>query len=289
MTFLTLYCCHARKANCSYLFITLQRRRTWLRRGQILGWMQNAEVVDTDLHPLIHTLEPAFQSPDQSSPENTRVKVDIGPEIPLTNHQEQEKNKLTTTPVKAIVVTENGYQEPPRTTKLMAAFQLDKAAISPEQQSTLENLPLSHANIFTLDSSELGCTGVVKHRIDTGESPPIYQSARRIPFVLRGLVDDMIKDMLTQNIIQPSHSPWGSPVVLVKKKDGSMRFCVDYRRLNSVIKRDVHPLPRIDDTLDVLSGACYFTTLDLASGYWQVAMDPNDRGKNSFYHSFRAI
>ena len=121
--------------------------------------------------------------------------------------------------------------------------------------------------MFALDNSELGCTGVVKHRIDTGESPPIYLSARRIPFVLRGLVDDMIEDMLAQNIIQPSHSPWASPVVLVKKKDGSMRFCVDYRCLNSVTKRDVHPLPRIDATLDALSGARYFTTLDLASGY----------------------
>ena len=92
----------------------------------------------------------------------------------------------------------------------------------------------------------------------------------------------MVEDMLTQNVIQLSHSPWASPVVLVKKKDGSMRFCVDYRCLNSVTKRDVHPLPRIDDTLDVLSGARYFTTLDLASGYWQVAMDPNDKEKTAF-------
>ena len=83
--------------------------------------MQNAEVVDTDqdLHPLNNTPEPpAFQSPGQSSPDNTLVKVDTEPEIPSTNHQEQEKNKLTTTPVKAVVVTENSHQEPLRTEKL---------------------------------------------------------------------------------------------------------------------------------------------------------------------------
>ena len=95
---------------------------------------------------------------------------------------------------------------------------------------------MKHKLGVTICNSELGCTGVVKHRIDTGESRPIYQSVRRIPFVLRDLVDDMIEDMLTQNVIQPSHSPWASPVVLVKKKDGSMRFCIVYRRLNSVTK-----------------------------------------------------
>ena len=251
---------------------------TWLKRGQILGWMQNVDT-DQDLHPLNSIPDPAFQSsPDQSSHDNSPIE----PEAPLTNQEQQEKNNLTTTPVKAIVVTENTHQQSLRTEKLKAEFQLDKAAISPEQHSTLENFLLNHADIFALDNSELGCTEVVKHRIDTGESPPIYQSARRIPFALRGLVDEMVEDMLHQNIIQTSHSPWASPVVLVKKKDRSMRFCVDYRRLNSVTKRDVHPLPRIDDTLDALAGARYFTTLDLASGYWQVAMDPNDREKTAF-------
>ncbi|KRZ03458.1 Transposon Ty3-G Gag-Pol polyprotein [Trichinella pseudospiralis] len=88
--------------------------------------------------------------------------------------------------------------------------------------------------------------------------------------------------MIHRDIIEPSCSPWASPIVLVNKKDGTCRFCVDYRQLNNVTQKDAHPLPRIDDTLDALSGAQWFSTLDLASGYWQVEMETRDREKTAF-------
>ena len=91
-----------------------------------------------------------------------------------------------------------------------------------------------------------------------------------------------IQKMLSQGVIQPSHSPWASPVVLIAKKDGTRRFCVDYRKLNAATKMVVYPLPRINKMFDLLSNNYYFSTFDLASGYWQVRMEKTAQEKTAF-------
>ena len=96
------------------------------------------------------------------------------------------------------------------------------------------------------------------------------------------IVQEELDKMLRLGVIEPSSSAWASPVVLVKKKDGSVRFCIDYRKLNDLTEKDAYPLPRVDDNLDALAGAKYFSTLDLASGYWQVEMNPADAEKTAF-------
>lgn len=145
-----------------------------------------------------------------------------------------------------------------------------------------EKLLGKYASIFANEGNNTGRTGILKHRINTGDAKPIRQAPRRVPLAKREDAKKIIEDMHKNGAIEPSISPWSSPIVLVKKKDGSTRFCVDYRKLNDVTKKDSYPLPRIDDTLDILSGAKWFSTLDLQSGYWQVEIDERDREKTAF-------
>ena len=100
---------------------------------------------------------------------------------------------------------------------------------------------------------------MTEHAIDTGDARPISCVPYRVSAVERRIITEKIAEMLRQRIIRPSFSPWAAPVVLVKKKSGDYRFCVDYRRLNAVTKRDVYPLPRMDDVFDRIAGAKYFS------------------------------
>ena len=151
-----------------------------------------------------------------------------------------------------------------------------------QEKAKLLSLLCEHHNLFALDEGERGETGLIQMQIDTGSATPKRQAVRRTPFAARQEIARQLKVMQDQGIIYPSSSPWASPVVLVKKKDGSLRFCVDYRHLNSVTKSDTFPLPRIDDLLDQLGKAKYFSTLDLASGYWQVQVHPLSCEKTAF-------
>ena len=118
-----------------------------------------------------------------------------------------------------------------------------------------------------------GRTSLAQQQIRTGEARPIKFPPYRIPHAYR---DTVKREMLEQGLIEPSSSEWSAPVVLVKKKDGSMRLCVDYRRLNGVSEADAYPMPRIDKLIDRL-GKCYISTMDITRGYWQVPVAEQDR------------
>ena len=127
---------------------------------------------------------------------------------------------------------------------------------------------------------------MIRHRIRTGDVAPLRQRAYRSSPVMKTEIYKQIQTLLDNEIIEESHSPWSSPIVMIKKKDGTYRFCVDYRKLNKVTIKDSHPLPRTDETLDALSGSVYFTTVDLSSGYWQAAVRLHGREKTAcLYHS----
>ena len=162
-----------------------------------------------------------------------------------------------------------------------SVFDLSSSDLSPSQQQDLQKLLNEYSDLFVGTEGQLGRTSMVKHSITTSEGP-IRQPMHWLPVALKDTVDTQVQEMLHHNIVQPSCSPWSSPVVMVKKKDGTWRFCVDYRKLNAVTHHDAYPLPRVDATLESLAGSTLFTTLDLASGYWQVEVDPADKEKTAF-------
>ncbi len=166
--------------------------------------------------------------------------------------------------------------------KLLKQIDLSESALTAEQKGKLMDLLYKHSAVFAADNLDLGRTSVVQHRIDTGDAPPIKQRAYPIPQAQKALVKEHIDHMLEMGVIEPSVSPWASPIVIVKKHDGTDRFCVDFRKVNAVTKRDVYPLPVINEILELLGNATLFTSLDLMSGFWQVEIQPQDQEKTAF-------
>ena len=156
------------------------------------------------------------------------------------------------------------------------------AELESGEKEIFYDLLLSHADVLASSTADLGRTNKLRLHIDTGSSPPIRQPVRRVSPHRREEVKQLLSWMLDQGVIEPSSNPLASPVVLVQKKDGSIKFCVEYCKLNQVTQKDAYPLPRIDLTLDVLHGSQWFSSLDLISGYWQVEVEEGDREKTAF-------
>ena len=139
-----------------------------------------------------------------------------------------------------------------------------------------------HSHLFANCDSELGQTDSVKCTINTGTSEPVKIRPYRTPLQDRETVSKAIEEWEKAKIIRRSQSPWSSSLVVVGKKDGTKRICVDYRKLNEVTKKSSYPLPLIDDLLSLLGKAKYFTSLDLKSGYYQVKVAEEDKEKTAF-------
>ena len=143
-----------------------------------------------------------------------------------------------------------------------------------EQQQMVQECIIKHNHIFAVDDLELGKTDLVKHVIKLDNYVPFKEWYQQIPPHQYEEVRKHLNEMLEIGAIRKSNSPWASAVVLVRKKDGSLRFCIDLRKLNARTVKDAYSLPQIEDSLDSLNGSCIFTSIDLKAGYWQVEMDP---------------
>ena len=137
-------------------------------------------------------------------------------------------------------------------------------------------------DIFSRTKEDIGFCKKVKHEIDTGSTRPINTRFQRIPMHVEDKVNEKVDEMLSNGVITESTSPWNSPIVVVTKKDGDIRLCIDYRKLNAATRRPIYPMPDTQELFNSLSGALYFSSLDLSSGYYQVPMNERDAEKTAF-------
>ena len=210
--------------------------------------------------------------------------VDI---LPNTNICSLEEVKvLKRDPVKDVTenikYTAEQHQQTATTTENKLNINLDGSALTNDQKQQVQRFLSKWQHVFSQSPTDLGRTNLVEHEIHLENEQPFKEPYRKIPPALVDEVREHLKEMLEVGAIRESTSPFSSNVVIVRKKDGSIRFCIDYRKLNQRTIKDAYAIPRIDDTLHSLAGSKYFTTLDLKSGYWQVEMKEADKAKTAF-------
>jgi len=210
------------------------------------------------------------------------VRVCNTTERPISMHRGCVVSPLQ--PVSALTPSQPGREASTNTTPAHIQPVLDRIdpAVPSDVKDRLSQLLVSYSDVFSSSEFDLGCTEIVRHRIDTQGHPPFRQPLRPQPRAQLPVIDQLLDEMQRQGVIEPCNSEWSSNIVLVRKRDGSVRFCVDYRKLNLLTRKDAYPLPRIDRCLDTLSGSVWYSTFDLRSGFHQVAMDPRDVNKTTF-------
>ena len=150
------------------------------------------------------------------------------------------------------------------------------------EKEEIRKLLYDFQDVFSKDESDLGVTHLGEHKIETGDALPVKQRPRRTPKAYEAEDRVALEKLQAQGSIQPSTSPWASPLVLVRKKDGSVRQCVDYRKLNMLTRPDAFPLPRTEDCLDAMSDSVLFSTLDITTAYNQIPVNSEDIPKTAF-------
>ena len=159
--------------------------------------------------------------------------------------------------------TVSGSQPLPEYLQALYDDTCNRENLSETAKADLQALLCKHSHLFAESDDDLGRIHLVQHDSQTSEAAPIRQPPRRLPEAQREIMEEEVAKMLRQGVVESGQSSWTSPVVLVKKKDGSTKFCLDYRHLDTVTQFYAYPLPRIDETIDSLAGSKFFTTLDL--------------------------
>ena len=270
--------------------INMDDRPIKLRRNYLLGELHPidyaTEVTSTEEHRekqrysssgdigqcKIHRVGTSECPEFQASPDGVRIPDSWlqGPEIRLTRFAKEGKQTNKADIQKLPDFLQDLYDRS------------SKNLTSKEHKKKLKELLNTNKDAFASSKSDLGSCSVVKHRIDTAGAAPIRQPLRRTPLGFEQEEEKYLREMIDTGVIKPSSSAWASNVVLVRKRDQTVRWCLDYRSLNDLTLKDAYPIPRIDMCIDCLATASIFSCLDLQSGYWQLEMDERDRHKTAF-------
>ena len=219
----------------------------------------------------------------------TQKKSDVTYEVDMADHKKRKRifhiNALKKwhSPVPAVLYAEECSENVEPLTWNDSDHTATVGSLTPDQLQDLTNLKKRFNDVV---SDVPGRTTLIEHSIETEDNKPIRLPAYRLPQAMQTTLRDEIKQMLDQGIIRPSTSEWAAPIILVPKKDGSKRLCVDFRRLNKVTKADPYPIPRVDELIDRIGHAQYITALDLTKGYWQVPVAKESQAKTAFVTPF---
>lgn len=194
-------------------------------------------------------------------------------------HDSEESDALLPELETARKVTQVDLQVPAH---LMDLYERTTPGLNQQEKEKIAGLLNRFQDTFSRDEMDLGLTHLTEHSIPTGDATPVKQPPRRVPLAHANDEKKAIEELKAKGVIRDSVSPWASPIVLVAKKDGGVRPCVDYRRVNQLVKPDGFPLPRIQDCLDAVAGSTLFSTFDLTSGYFQIPVKEEDISKTAF-------
>ena len=210
--------------------------------------------------------------------------------VEITNNSQQTRDVIATAHLAQEVVGcskgEKGQQCTSDEQTTNVGVDLNDVPLTAKQKEDVQKMLARMSHVFAHDGKDLCCTNAVRHNIKLTDELPFRLPHRRVPPAQLEEFRAAVADLLEAGIIQESKSPYASPVVLVRNKDGSLRVCVDFRRLNAKTVRDSYPISCITETLESLQGAKWFCSLDLQSGYLQVEMAEEDKQKTAMTTPF---
>ena len=249
------------------------------RHDAVMGQMLGARVLVNSVSPAVTMLVANLSNKRAIIPKHKVLADEVEVEL-------SEAGKRSAPTIWIVATAASTYDQ--KMAPVQEAMANADKALTPAQLAALEVVLKKHCMAFSRVPDVFGRTNLIQHRIDTGDSGPIRQGMRRIPHeqisVLKGEIDKLQK----AGAIEESISPFASPVILVKKKDGTMRLCIDYRKLNAVNKKNAHPLPRIKDIFDNLTCSKYFSKLD-GHGLPPSRSTPGRPRENCVYKTVRAV